>query len=81
MARTRNTSARKTPTNLSVRRDLVERARKLKLNLSEIFEEALESALRKAESNAWLDRNKSALESYNKHIREHGLFSDEWRKF
>lgn len=43
---------RKTATNLSLRADLVQRARELKLNLSAVLEDALERAVREAERAA-----------------------------
>ena len=71
----------KAATNLSVRADLVRRARALKLNLSEILETALERAVREAERVAWLEENQEAFDGYNAHVAKHGVFGDEWRKF
>ena len=72
---------RKTPTNLSVRADLVRRARELKLNLSEILEAALERTIRNAEREAWLADNREAIAGYNALIEKNGVFSDDWRRF
>jgi antitoxin CcdA len=72
---------RKSPTNLSVRDDLVRRARELDLNLSEILETALEAAVRAAERAAWEDENRDAIDAYNDRVAQHGVFSDDWRKF
>jgi antitoxin CcdA len=72
---------RKSPTNLSVRDDLVRRAKALGLNLSEILETALEAAVRAAERRAWEDENREAIDAYNVRASEQGVFSDKWRKF
>jgi antitoxin CcdA len=69
------------PLNLSLRTDVVARAKKLKLNISEIADAALEVAVRKAEHQRWLDENKEAFEYYNKWVEEHGIFGEEWRQF
>lgn len=72
---------RKTPTNLSVREDYVRRARALKLNLSELLETALETAIRDAEREAWLKENEEAMAEYNAQVSVHGVFSDGLRRF
>jgi antitoxin CcdA len=72
---------RKAPTNLSLRIDLVERAKALDLNLSEVVETALEQAIVAAEQARWLAENKDAIDYYNKFIEKHGLFGEEFRDF
>jgi antitoxin CcdA len=71
----------KAATNLSVRVDLVRRARELELNLSEVLERALERAIDEAERDAWLAENDVAIAAYNERVAEQGVFSDRWRKF
>ncbi len=72
---------KKTPTNVSIRSDLVQRARELKLNLSQLFERALEAALQERERAEWRERNAEAIDAYNDRVAEQGVFSDEWRRF
>lgn len=72
---------RKTSTNLSVRPELVKRARELGLNLSEILDSALERAVREAEKLRWQDENREAIEGYNERVERDGVFSDGWRRF
>lgn len=72
---------RKAPTNLSIRTDLVRRARELGINISELVDEALERAIRTAERDAWHAENRDAIDAYNTRIAEHGTFSDDWRRF
>ena len=73
--------ARKTPTNLSLRTDLVQRAKVLGLNLSEAVDSALEKVIREAEQARWLAENEAAIEYYNAFIEKHGMFGEEFRQF
>jgi|GEM_PF-598141 len=73
--------ARKTPTNLSLRIDLVQRAKALGLNLSDVVESALEKAILEAEQARWLAENEKAIDYYNAFVEEHGLFGEEFRQF
>ena len=72
---------RKKATNLSVDEDLLQQARRLKLNLSQVLEAGLADAIRQHESAEWLRKNRSALEAYNEHVEKHGVFSDGLRSF
>jgi len=85
MAKTKRATKTKRPrrqaANLTVRSDLVERARVLKLNLSSVLETALVAAIRQREQQAWLDENAEAIDAHNRWIEKHGLFSDDWREF
>jgi antitoxin CcdA len=73
--------ALKAPTNLTVRTDLVRRARALQLNLSEILENALEAEIRKRERQDWLAENREAIDGYNQRVGKRGVFSDRYRRF
>lgn len=73
--------ARKKAANLSVDESLLQRARRLKLNLSQLFESSLADAIRRHEREEWLRRNRAALAAYNEHIEKHGVFSDGLRSF
>jgi antitoxin CcdA len=71
----------KVPTNLSIRKDLVERAKHLGLNLSQVMEGAIEEAIRTVEREQWLAENREAIDGYNNQVEKRGLFSDDWRRF
>ena len=73
--------ARKTATNLSLRSDLVQRAKSLKINLSSVVEAALESEIRTREQRAWLVENRDAIRAYNERVEREGVFGDRWRRF
>lgn len=72
---------RKKAANLSVDEQLLDRARRLKLNLSQVLEAGLAEAIRRQEGEAWLKKNRAALEAYNEHVEKHGVFSDGLRSF
>jgi antitoxin CcdA len=68
-------------TNLSLRSDLVRRAKALGLNLSDVVDAMLEEAVRAAEREAWLRENRRAIDEYNALVERRGVFSDKWRRF
>jgi antitoxin CcdA len=69
------------PINVSVREDLVKKAKQLRINISGVVEEAVMHAIREAEQKKWLDENEIAIRDYNAWVKRRGLFSDSWRKF
>ena len=73
--------ATKKPTNLSLNRDLLSKARRQKINLSATLEQALENKLREIERENWMEDNKDAIDSLNKLVEENGLFSDKYKRF
>jgi antitoxin CcdA len=81
LTRTQTSKRRKKAANLSVDDRLLERARRLKLNLSEVFEAGLQEAIRRREAEEWLQRNREALDAYNEHVEKDGVFSDGMRSF
>jgi len=72
---------RKKATNLSIDNDLLARARRLKINLSQVVEAGLVEALRRHERAQWLEKNRAALDAYNEHVEKQGVFSDGLRSF
>ena len=74
-------TAAKKAANLSIRADLLEEARAYKINLSQTLETALQAELKKEKERRWLEENRAAIEAYNRHVEEHGLFSDRFRTF
>jgi len=67
--------------NLSVREDLLQEARRLKLNLSQLAEAAIEAALSKLRAARWAEENREAIESYNAYIRKYGVWNAGRRRF
>jgi antitoxin CcdA len=72
---------KKKPINVSVREDLVKKAKQLRINISGVVEAAVAQAIREAEQKQWLDENEDAIRYYNAWVKKRGLFSDAWRKF
>ncbi|WP_068460651.1 type II toxin-antitoxin system CcdA family antitoxin [Hyphomicrobium sulfonivorans] len=72
---------RKKAVNLSIDAKLLAEAKEAGINLSETLEHALTSELRHDRWDRWRQENRAAIEAHNEFIREHGLLSDEWRKF
>jgi len=81
LTRTRAVRSRKKAANLSVDTDLLERAKRLKLNLSQVFETGLSEAIRQRQREEWLKKNRAAIEAYNEYVDKHGVFSDGLRSF
>ena len=71
----------KKATNVSIRSDLLEAAKEMKINLSREFEQHLEALVRKNRAEQWLKDNREAIEAYNRHIERDGLWSDGLRMF
>jgi len=67
--------------NLTANAELVAKAKENKLNLSEIFEEAILIKLRTIQQKEWLDNNKTGIDAYNKRIEQNGLFASKFRRF
>jgi post-segregation antitoxin (ccd killing protein) len=70
--------------------ETLKRAREAGLDLSELLTRAVRRVLpsppksddeRKREADAWYAENKTEVDWYNAFIAEHGLFSDNTRKF
>lgn len=78
---TRPMNALKKPTNLTIRADLLEEARALKINLSQEFEQHLSEIVRKHRAEQWLKDNREAIEAYNHHIERDGLWNDVYRSW
>ncbi len=72
---------RKKPANLSVDSVLLEDAKRMNINLSQVFEAGLNAAIRQRRREEWLKNNRAALEAYNEHIEADGVFSDGMRTF
>lgn len=68
------------PTNLSLREDLVQAAREMEINISQVAEAALTLAVRKAAAERWLAENREAIEAYNDRVDRQGLFNEGLRR-
>jgi len=73
----RDRSAKKRAVNLFVDVELLEEARRLRINISETLERRLRMIVKAEQERRWLEENRAALEAYNRRVAEHGLLSDE----
>jgi antitoxin CcdA len=68
---------RKRAVNLFVDADLLDHARRLRINMSETLERRLRTIVRAELEQDWLNHNRAAIEAYNRRVAEHGLLSDD----
>lgn len=79
MAHPYDLAAPKKSANLSINSDLLEKARRLKVNLSATLERALAEQVQRAERERWLEENRPAIDAANQLAAGHGLFSDSYK--
>jgi len=67
--------------NLSIDASVVETARKVGLNMSQICEAALREAGRREAARVWREDNKQWADSVNRWVEDHGVPLDRYRLF
>ena len=72
-----NRPSRKRAVNLFVDTELLDEARRLRINMSETLESRLRMIVRAEQERRWLDANKNAIEAYNLRVARDGLLADE----
>ena len=77
----RTMSKVKKSVNVSLPPEILEEARKLKLNLSVVLTEALLEKIRQNHRETWLRENKESVDAVNQWVDENGSFSDYQRSF
>jgi antitoxin CcdA len=60
---------------------IVQQAKQLNINHSQMLLQHLTEIVRQAQRNQWLEENKNALDEYNRRIESRGTFSDGLRRF
>lgn len=65
--------ARRRPANLSIREDVMRAAKELGVNASQVAEQALAEAVRKAAAERWLAENRGAIAEHNSWVEANGL--------
>lgn len=73
--------AAKKPASLSVNGDLLQKAGDLGINLSATLEGALAVEVASRQREIWLQENREAIQAYNEHVAQHGVFSTGLRGF
>ena len=70
---------RKRAVNLFVDVELLEEARRLRINISETLERRLRTIVKAEQERRWLDENREAIASINAFIDRHGLLASRLR--
>lgn len=73
--------SRKTATNLSINAHLVEEARALGLNLSEMAERGIAEAVQAEKERRWKEENAEAFRQHNEWVEKNGLPLEAYRTF
>lgn len=74
-------SAVRKGTNVSAPPDLVAEAKSLGINLSHVFERALQESVRDARQKRWMEENREGFDAYDRFVERHGIFSQGKRLF
>jgi antitoxin CcdA len=70
---------RKRAVNLFVDADLLDEARRLRINISDTLERRLRTIVRAEQEKRWLAENRDAIASINSFIEHHGLLAGRLR--
>ncbi len=76
-----NPKAPKKSTNLSINSDLLTQAKQNNINLSKALEQRLVEMLLEEKRCTWREKNKEAIDAYNRRAETSGVFSDNLRSF
>ena len=71
----------KARTNVSLDAVLLAEARALDINISAVLEAPLRARVAAERQRRWMEDNRAAIESSNRFVAEHGLWSDGLRQF
>jgi len=75
------TDSLKRPINLSINARTLERARELKMNISQTVDTLLAEEVKRRYWLQWNERNKDAIDEYNERIAKYGLPLAKYRNF
>jgi antitoxin CcdA len=67
--------------NVSIDSEILGWAKKLKINLSQVLEDELRKRTKEAREAKWREDNRETIESYNRFIEKHGIWSAKHRKW
>jgi len=79
--RTRKPSAAKRPTNLSLSIDVLNAAKQLDINLSQVCDAHLRDVVRQQLERQWRAEHADFVTAYNATLHAEGLPLDEWKSF
>lgn len=77
----RKSAPKRRPVNLTIREDILKEAKNLNLNTSQAAEMGIAEAIKKAQGQAWLLENQTALDAHNERVEKQGvLLTPGWNK-
>jgi antitoxin CcdA len=68
---------KKRAVNVFIDTELIDEARRMRINLSDTLERRLRMMVRAEQEKRWLEENRAAIDAYNARVAAHGLLSDE----
>ncbi len=77
----RTRSSAKRATNLSLSADVLDAARSLQINVSQICDNYLREFVRREQARRWREEHADFITAYNATLETEGLPLDEWRTF
>lgn len=79
--RTRTGLPGKRATNLTLSSDVLEAAKDLKINISQVCDNHLREVVRREQERKWREDHADFITAYNATVEAEGLPLDEWRSF
>lgn len=79
--RSRIRSSGKRATNLSLSADVLDAAKRLQINVSQVCDIHLREVVRREQETRWREEHADFIAAYNAIIETEGLPLDEWRSF
>lgn len=74
-------AGRKRPTNLSLSEDVLQQARALGINVSQVCDLHLREVVRSEQERRWRAEHTDFIAAYNEIVEREGLPLDEWKSF
>ncbi|MEK9804162.1 MAG: type II toxin-antitoxin system CcdA family antitoxin [Curvibacter sp.] len=74
-------AAGKRATNLSLSADVLDAARELQLNVSQLCDQYLREAVRREQDRRWRQEHAAFIQAYNATLEAEGLPLEAWRTF
>ena len=74
-------TARKRAANVSIDAEILAEAKAMGINLSQTLEDELRKQVKEEKIRRWSEDNKEAIESHNRFIEKHGIWSEKYRSW
>jgi antitoxin CcdA len=68
---------KKRAVNLFVDAELLDEARRMRINVSETLERRLRTIVRAEQERRWVEENRAAIDAYNQRVAAFGLLADD----